>query len=169
MMKTIYVLILTLFSVLNSNAQTIELLAKELPPHFSILTTWGLRPEWDEKGENIYFLNKMVGDVFKINIKTKEIICVTSGFYHAGIFRVLCLKNGDLLLGIGGKDFDPALPDKHRHNLEMYILKKDDLKNPISLGEFFDEGPAISRNNLRIAWTLIGQREIKTASIEIGD
>jgi hypothetical protein len=50
----------------------------------------------------------MVGDVFKINIKTREITCVTCGFYHAGIFRVLCLKNGDLLLGIGGKDFDPA-------------------------------------------------------------
>jgi hypothetical protein len=149
-----------------SNAQTIELLAKELPPHFSILTNWGLRPEWDETSENIYFLNKMVGDVFKINIKTREITCITCGFYHAGIFRVLCLKNGDLLLGMGGKDFDPAKPEKHRYNLEMYILKKGDLKNPISLGEYMDEGPAVSRNNMKIAWTLFGQREIVMADIE---
>ena len=27
----------------NSNAQTIESLIKELPPYFSILTTWGTR------------------------------------------------------------------------------------------------------------------------------
>ena len=165
-MKKVTVFLFALFYTITSFSQTIEELAKELPPHFSVLTTWGLRPEWDEKGENIYFLNKMVGDVFKINIKTREITCVTCGFYHAGIFRVLCLKNGDLLLGIGGKDFDPAEPEKHRYNLEMYILKKDDLKNPVSLGEYMDEGPAISRNNMKIAWTLYGQREIVMADIE---
>jgi hypothetical protein len=32
-------------------------LAEELPPYFPILTTWGVRPEWDEKSENIFFLN----------------------------------------------------------------------------------------------------------------
>ncbi len=165
-MKTIYSILFLMVIIQLSNAQTIELLAKELPPHFSILTNWGLRPEWDETSENIYFLNKMVGDVFKINIKTREITCITCGFYHAGIFRVLCLKNGDLLLGMGGKDFDPAKPEKHRYNLEMYILKKGDLKNPISLGEYMDEGPAVSRNNMKIAWTLFGQREIVMADIE---
>jgi hypothetical protein len=165
-MKKVTVFLIALFYTITSFSQTIEELAKELPSHFSVLTTWGLRPEWDEKGENIYFLNKLVGDVFKINMKTREITCVSCGFYHAGIFRVLCLKNGDLLLGIGGKSFDPAEPEKHRYNLEMYILKKDDLKNPISLGEFMDEGPAISRNNMKIAWTLYGQREIVMADIE---
>lgn len=165
-MKPIKLTCLFILICVSSFSQTIETLIKELPPHFSILTKWGLRPEWDEKGENIYFLNKMVGDVFKINLKTREITSVTSGFYHAGIFRVLCLKNGDLLLGIGGKDFDPARPEKHRYNLEMYILKKDDLKNPISLGEFMDEGPAVSRNNMKIAWTLYGQREIVMADVE---
>jgi hypothetical protein len=42
---------------------------KDLPPYFSILTTWGLRPEWDEKSENIYFLDKMVGNVLKSTSK----------------------------------------------------------------------------------------------------
>lgn len=169
MIKKSCLSLIALFFVFNGNCQTIETLVKDLPPYFSILTTWGLRPEWDETSENIYFLNKMVGDVFKINIETGEISCVTKGFYHAGIFRVLCLKNGDLLLGIGGKDFDPAQPEKHRYNLEMFILKKDDLKNPISLGEFFDEGPAVSRNNMKIAWTLYGQREIKIADVVYND
>ena len=151
--------------LLNSFGQTIEIIAKELPPYFSILTTWGLRPEWDEQSENIYFLDKMAGDVFKINLQTRQITGVTTNFNHAGIFRVLCLQNGDLLLGIGGKDFDPADPEKNRHKLEMYILKKDDLNTPISLVEFMDEGPALSRNNMKIAWTLPGQREICLADI----
>ena len=146
-----------------------EALVKDLPPYFSILTTWGLRPEWDETSENIYFLHKIVGDVFKINVKTREVTCITCGFYHAGIFRVLSLKNGDLLLGIGGEKFDPAEPEKNRYNLGMYILKKDDLKNPIYLGEHFDEGPAVSRNHMKIAWTLYGQREIKMADIVYND
>lgn len=168
-MRKISLSLIALFFMFGGNCQTIETLVKDLPPYFSILTTWGLRPEWDETSENIYFLNKMVGDVFKINIQTKEITCITKGFYHAGIFRVLCLKNGDLLLGIGGKNFDPAEPEKHRHNLEMFILKKDDLNNPISLGVHFDEGPAISRNEMKIAWTLNGQREIKMADIIYND
>jgi hypothetical protein len=165
-MKSILSTLIAITWYLNSYSQSIETIIKELPPHFSILTTWGLRPEWDETSENIYFLNKMVGDVFKINIKTREITCVTCGFYHAGIFRVLCLKNGDLLLGIGGKDFDPAEPEKHRHKLEMYILKKDNQNAPVSLGEFMDEGPAVSRNSMRVTWTLPGQREIVMADVE---
>lgn len=156
---------LFIYLSLNSFGQTIETLVRDLPPYFSILTTWGLRPEWDEKSENIYFLDKMAGDVFRINIKTRNITGVTTDFNHAGIFRVLCLQNGDLLLGIGGKDFDPADPEKNRHKLEMYILKKDNPDTPISLNEFMDEGPAISRNNMRIAWTLPGQREICMADI----
>lgn len=165
MKKLCFFIFINLFYI-SVYSQSIETVKKDLPSHFSVLTNWGLRPEWDETSENIYFLNKMVGDVFKFNIKTREITCVTCGFYHAGIFRVLCLKNGDLLLGIGGKDFDPAEPEKHRYPLEMYILKKNDMKNPISLGEFMDEGPAVSRNNMKIAWTLFGQREIVMADIE---
>jgi hypothetical protein len=61
-MKTIYSILFLMVIIQLSNAQTIELLAKELPPHFSILTSWGLRPEWDETSENIYFLNRLYID-----------------------------------------------------------------------------------------------------------
>lgn len=148
------------------SSQTIETMVKDLPPYFSILTKWGYRPEWDEKSENVYFIDKQAGNVFKINIITREITAVTSLFSHAGIFRVLCLTNGDLLLGIGGKIFDPSDPEKNRHKLEMYVLKKDDLKHPVSMGEYYDEGPAVSRQSLKIAWTLPGQREIAMGDIQ---
>jgi hypothetical protein len=149
-----------------AKAQTIETLAKELPPYFSVLTTWGVRPEWDEKSENIYFLNKLVGDVFKINLKTKEVTQITSGFYHGGIHRVLCLANGDLLLAMGSDIFDANNPEKDRHaGLGLYVLTKDNPNKPYPLNAFCDEGPAVSKNSMKIAWTLKGQREIKMGEI----
>lgn len=163
------ILIGTLFLlefVNQANAQTIESLIEELPPYFSILTTWGVRPEWDEKSENIYFLNKLVGDVFKIKIATKEVSQVTAGFYHGGIHRVLCLSNGDLLLAMGSNIFDANDPEKDRHEgLGLYVLTKDKPNTPFPLNAFCDEGPAVSKNSMKIAWTLQGQREIKTGEI----
>jgi hypothetical protein len=158
------IMLLAFSGVITS--QTFEGLARDLPPYFSVLTTWGLRPEWDETGENIYFLNKMIGDVFKINISTREITAVTSGFYHGGIYRVLCLSNGDLLLAMAPPVFDSRNPEKDRHSgLELHVLKKEDLSKPHPLGVFCDEGPAVSKNGLKIAWTLPGQREIYAADI----
>jgi hypothetical protein len=153
-----------------ASAQTIESLANELPPYFSILTTWGVRPEWDEKSENIYFLNKLVGDVFKINIATREVSHVTAGFYHGGIHRVLCLSNGDLLLAIGPDIFDATNPEKDRHSgLRLFVLKKDNPNKPYPLNAYCDEGPAVSKNSMKIAWTLYGQREIKMGEIFYDD
>ncbi len=158
------------FMVLGSaqcRSQTIETMMKELPPYFSILTTWGVRPDWDEKSENVFFLNKIVGDVYKINVKTRIVTCVTCGFYHGGIFRAQCLPNGDLLLAMGGDIFDSKNPERDRHTgLRLCILKKDNLKEPIPLGEFCEEGPAVSKRNMKIAWTLVGQRDICTADIK---
>jgi len=167
MKKTDIVVAIFIFQLLNQvNAQTIESLIQELPPYFSILTTWGLRPEWDEKSENIYFLNKLVGDVFKINIATREVSQVTSGFYHRGIHRVLCLSNGDLLLAMGSNIFDATNPEKDRHaGLGLYVLTKENPNNPYPLNAFCDEGPAVSKNSMKIAWTLKGQREIKAGVI----
>ncbi|MFN7118877.1 MAG: hypothetical protein ACK4TA_18905 [Saprospiraceae bacterium] len=158
------ILLLQLSSV--GYTQTIETLAKELPPYFSVLTTWGVRPEWDERSEHIYFLNKLVGDVFKINIKTREVTQVTSGFYHGGIHRVLCLANGDLLLAMGTTIFDANHPEKDRHNgLGLYVLKQSEPAKPYPLNAFCDEGPAVSKHRMKIAWTLQGQREIKMGEI----
>jgi Tol biopolymer transport system component len=167
-MKTIVLTFLLFVSVMSSriSAQTIETIAKVLPSHFSVLTNWGLRPDWDETGENLYFLNKIVGDVFKINIKTREVTCVTDGFYHGGIFRAQCLANGDLLLAIGGDNFDAKSPERDRHTgLQLYILKKDHLSKPYPLGEVCEEGPALSKKSMKIAWTLVGQREICVADV----
>jgi Tol biopolymer transport system component len=69
------------------------------------------------------------------------------------------LSNGDFLL-CGNRSFDAAEPMKYRHKLEMWILDKSLRKPAVSLGEFCDEGPAVSRRDLKIAWTSPGQRDI---------
>jgi len=164
--RIVAVSVFLLLFINGGNAQTIESLIEELPPYFSILTTWGVRPEWDETSENIYFLNKLVGDVFKINIETREVSQVTSGFYHGGIHRVLCLSNGDLLLAMGSDIFDATNPEKDRHaGLGLYVLTKDNPDKPYPLNAFCDEGPAVSKNGLKIAWTIKGQREIQMGEI----
>ena len=167
MKKKVYILLtITICASHLSYGQDMRALASDLPPYFSILTEWGVRPDWDETSENTIFLNKLIGDVFKINLETREITCLTSHFYHGGIFRAQCLPNGDLLLAINNNIFDPKNPEKNRHTgLELHILKKGWTTKPVSLGQFCDEGPAVSKKHMKIAWTLAGQREIKMGDI----
>ncbi len=116
------IIVQVLIAHFTGNTQTIQSLAKDLPPYFSVLTTWGLRPEWDETGKNIYFLDKMIGNVFKINVESHEIMAITNNFYHGGIYRVLCLSNGDLLLAMAPPVFDSRKPEQNRHTgLEFHI------------------------------------------------
>jgi hypothetical protein len=51
----------------------------------------------------------------------------------------VCLANGDLLLGIGGKTFDAENPEKNRHKLEMYILKKGETNSPKRSHKLYNE------------------------------
>jgi hypothetical protein len=54
---------------------------------------------------------------------------------------------------------------KNRHHLEMWMLDKSLTKGPVSLNEFCDEGPAVSKTSPRIAWTGFGQRDIYIGDI----
>lgn len=145
-------------------SQTIEEITRGLPPHVSVLTTWGVRPEWDETGENVYFLHRLLGDLFKINLKTRAISAVTSHLRHPGIQRCLCLSNGDLLLGIG--DINTGDMERDKAKLAMFVLKKSEPGKLHPLGAFFGEGPAVSKTSLKVAWTLPGQLEIKLGEIQ---
>jgi hypothetical protein len=147
--------------------QTIEELTRDLPPHVSVLTSWGVRPEWDETGENIYFLHRLVGDVFRVHVATRTISPVTSHLHHGGIQRVQCLANGDLLLGIGNINTGDIARDKEK--LDLFVLRKSDPSRLHALGAVCVEGPAVSKRSLLIAWTLPGQLEMRTGRIEYVD
>jgi len=137
----------------------------DLPPYIKVLLDFGERPEWGSDGRAIYFLEKSFGDVYVLDLQSNRVRPVTAHFPHEGFARVLRLSNGDLLL-CGNRVFDAAEPMKFRHRLEMWVLDKSFRKPPVSLGEFCDEGPAVSRRDLKIAWTAPGQREIYLGEID---
>jgi hypothetical protein len=147
----------------SARAQTLEDVTKGQPPYVSVLTTWGMRPEWGRTGEYVYFLHRLVGDVFKVNVRTREIAPVTVSVHHAGIQRCLVLANGDLLLGIGNINTGDIQRDKGR--LDLFVLKQDEPTRLYPLGEAAEEGPAVSRKSMKIAWTTPGQLEIRTGEI----
>ncbi len=131
----------------------------KLPLHITSLTNFGQRAEWSLDGTKIYFLDKPGGDVWMVNVKTKATIQLTKPENREkghGYHRVMCLSNGDLLL-CGGAE---------RHKLYFEILHKNSQKHPQRIAnEEVDEGPAISRKTMKIAWTLPGQLQIYSGTI----
>ncbi|MHC4797431.1 MAG: TolB family protein [Planctomycetota bacterium] len=71
-----------------------------------------------------------------------------------GYTRALYLSNGDILLS-GAREFNAAKPwPSRREKAELWVLKKDLSTPPVPLGEKCSEGPAVSRRQMRIAWTI---------------
>ena len=125
-----------------------------LPPYITWLTTWGQRADWSHDGQRILFMEKTFGDVFEIDLKTKELRPMTHHYFHEGYTRALYLSNGDILLaGARGFDANDPWPSRTEENAELWILKHDLSGPPVALGEKISEGPAVSRAQMRIAWT----------------
>jgi Tol biopolymer transport system component len=128
--------------------------ADSLPPYISRLTMFGERADWSHDGRRILFLEKTFGDVFEIDLHTREIRGLTHHYYHEGYTRALYLANGDILLS-GARRFDAENPGPSRlTEAELWVLGKDLDKPPVPLGTKCSEGPAVSRQRMTIAWTV---------------
>jgi hypothetical protein len=123
-----------------------------LPPHITHLTAFGERADWSHDGKKILFLSKMFGDAMEINLATKQIENLTALYPHYGYTRAMYLSNGDILLS-GPESFTPETAGQARRNCFLYVLDKGLAKPPVPLGVRCNEGPAISRRRLHIAWT----------------
>jgi hypothetical protein len=138
----------------------------KLPPHITFLTSFGGRADWSLDGKLVYFCDKAGGEVWVVDVKTKETRQITKPEDRPkghGYYRVFCLANSDLLLCCG--------PERHR--LYFQVLDKS-FKNPPKTiegggwddgGEGCDEGPAVSRTSMKIAWTTPGQLQIFAGEI----
>jgi len=126
----------------------------ELPPHISMLTHFGQRADWSHDGTRILFIEKTFGDIYEVEVETKIIRPVTHHYFHEGYTRALYLTNGDILLS-GSSTFDAKNPWPSRERTaELWVLNKSITKEPIPLGEFCSEGPAVSRTQMKIAWAV---------------
>jgi hypothetical protein len=138
----------------------------KLPDHITVLTDFGQRAEWSNNGKQVFFVDKAGGEVWVVNIKTRKVRQITKAEDRPlghGYYRVNCLVNGDLLLCCGAE----------RHRLYFQILDKR-FKNPPKTiegggwdegGEGCDEGPAVSRTSMKIAWTEPGQLQFCAGEI----
>ncbi len=138
----------------------------KLPSYITSLTDFGQRAEWSNNGKQVYFVDKAGGEVWVVNIKTRKVRQITKAEDRPlghGYYRVNCLANGDLLLCCGTE----------RHRLYFQVLDKR-FKNPPKTiegggwdegGEGCDEGPAVSRTSMKIAWTEPGQLQIYVGEI----
>ncbi len=129
----------------------------ELPAHIKRVTHFGQRADFSHDGKRILFIEKTFGDVYEVDLETNAIRAMTHRYYHEGYTRALYLANGDILLS-GARKFDAENPIESRseRNAELWVLKKDLSAAPVPLGEKCSEGPAVSRKNMRIAWTQRG-------------
>ncbi len=129
----------------------------ELPPYIKQVTHFGQRADWSHDGKRILFIEKTFGDVYEIDLLTKIIRPMTHHYFHEGYTRALYLANGDILLS-GARQFDANEPwaSRSEKNAELWVLKKDLSGPPTPLGDKCSEGPAVSRKNMRIAWTQQG-------------
>lgn len=129
----------------------------ELPPYIRHVTQFGQRADFSHDGKRVLFIEKTFGDVYEVELETGIIRPKTHHYYHEGYTRALYLANGDILLS-GARQFDVNNPQASRSekNAELWVLKKDLSGAPVPLGEKCSEGPAVSRRNMRIAWTQRG-------------
>ncbi len=125
---------------------------QDLPTHITRLTLFGERADWSHDGKRILFVEKTFGDVYEMDLRSKELRLLTAHYHHLGYTRALYLANGDILLS-GPEAFDPKNPGPSRVQCYLYVLDKGLTKPPVPLGTKCSEGPAVSRKRMHIAWT----------------
>src|SRR3954465_13944556 len=76
-----------------------------LPQNIEILTRFGERADFSPDNSSIAFMAKSFGDAMLIDLKTREIRCLTCNIPAAAFLRVMHLSTGDYIL-IGPDHFE---------------------------------------------------------------
>lgn len=126
--------------------------ADHLPPEITRLTAFGERADWSADGRKLLFLSKTFGDALELDLATREIRNLTAFYPHCGYTRALYLANGDILLS-GPETFDPRHAAQARNQCFLSVLSRSRQRPPVGLGVRCNEGPAVSRHRLHLAWT----------------
>ena len=147
-----------------------------LPEWISPLLESGLRPDWSADGRRLIYLDALVGNVHELEIASGASRPLTAHFEHSGFSRARYLSSGDLLLC--GPGAAAAAGEKEgRWHTELWFLGKNGESDAQSLEEPCFEGPAVSRRDMRIAWTrsdypdevIFGRSELWTGRIAVSN
>jgi len=164
-MNKIFFILITLGAFSNANISAQNKAGNpvdNLPPYIKQITHFGERADFSHDGKKILFVEKTYGDVYEVELATNIIKLITGHFYHGGFTRALYLANGDVLLS-GCTSFDAENPHVNRQRkAELWVLDKSYSQPPVRLGTKCSEGPAVSRKNMKIAWTVRGNQYPET-------
>jgi hypothetical protein len=155
--------------------------ADDLPPWITLVLPSGLRPDWSADRTHLVYLDALVGNVFELALATGESRPLTAHFDHEGFTRARYLANGDLLLcgpvagSAGEQEREEEGEAGGRWQTELWFLAHDASAPAQRLGEPCFEGPAVSRRDMKIAWTrsdypekiVFARSEIWTGRIEL--
>ena len=122
-----------------------------LPSNMEVLTHFGERADISPDNQRVAFMAKSFGDAMTINVKTREIRCLTCNVPGAAFLRVMHLVTGDYIL-IGPARFADIRTSRSRDN-ELWFLGKERGAKPVRLGQKMSEGAAISKKSLKIAFS----------------
>ena len=128
-----------------------------LPPNIEILTHFGERADISPGNGRVAFMDKSFGDAFVIDLKTRIIRCLTCNVPGAAFLRVMHLSSGDYIL-MGPKSFTDIHTSRTRDN-QLWFLSKKPGSRPESLDQKMSEGAAISKNALKIAYSVTGAQD----------
>jgi hypothetical protein len=122
-----------------------------LPANMEVLTHFGERADISPDNQRVAFMAKSFGDAMVIDLKTREIRCLTCNVPGAAFLRVMHLVTGDYIL-IGPARFEDIHTSRRRDN-ELWFLSKERGAKPVRLGQKMSEGAAISKKSLKIAFS----------------
>ncbi|MCW3089450.1 MAG: hypothetical protein JWP81_519 [Ferruginibacter sp.] len=123
---------------------------KNLPANIEVLTIFGERADISPDNKQVAFMAKTFGDAMLIDIKSKSITCLTCNVPAAAFLRVMHLSTGDYLL-IGADHFENISVSKK--NTDLWFLSKVPGSKPVKIGQRVNEGVALSKKSLKIAFT----------------
>lgn len=123
---------------------------EHLPDNIEILTHFGERADISPDNSRVAFMAKSFGDAMVVDLKTRQISCLTCNVPGAAFLRVMHLPNGDYIL-IGPDHFENIHTSRSRDN-ELWYLSKERGSKPVKLGQKMSEGAVISKKNMKIAF-----------------
>lgn len=124
----------------------------KLPDYIERITDFGERADWSIDGSRILFLNRSGGDIFEVEVETKKVSPIFKAPDGMGCWRAMYLSNGDYFFTMGKKSGG----QKTRYGRDVayaYILDSKLKGPPTRINTIINEGAAISRKRLKIAYT----------------
>ncbi|HMF72764.1 MAG TPA: hypothetical protein VK616_14905 [Flavitalea sp.] len=126
---------------------------ENLSDNIEVLTYFGERADVSPDNSRIAFMSKTFGDAMVIDVQTRKITCLTCNVPGAAFLRVMHLPTGDYIL-IGPEHFENISESKK--NSDLWYLSKVPGSRSVKIGQKVNEGIAVSKQSMKIAFTEAG-------------